>query len=356
MREGANFSQEATAFTAERERPQESWTDTLAQSGERVLKDAFDKTHTIETTLTPEKIGPDTQKGARKKIADKAKAFLRFLKATSLILALGTAIDYRATRYTVTESLNNEGEQVYTHEDPETTHILNVLSGKEQFSTEEKLAFMKEFAAIQCEKLGVETPESLAGMSESELGIFVAQNIMPKFGSSKEDINKYFDQPQGWIDKVEVFPPNVEYNQKVYQALWKIEQTAGAPKVRWLVKRVENEDTNEGKQFNRDHVNPLTNTIYLNPVVNEMEEIVDTAISELAHTKQFHDTPIHSTVNASISGPRILGRALLGRTSLYMAQLQEYETQGSLEHDAHSIIEPKLKAEFEQIKADAVKN
>jgi hypothetical protein len=129
-------------------------------------------------------------------------------------------------------------------------------------------------------------------------------------------------------------PKKREFNPELYQRLWQTEIETGSPKIKWCP-LVAEEDIFYGYLF--DNYNFITNSLMIS--ILEPEKGL---AAEWAHSEQFNHDPIGSNVRYLSDLLRIAKRKICG-SSLSYAHGQEYETFGSIEYEAHRIIEPQLR-------------
>ena len=79
---------------------------------------------------------------------------------------------------------------------------------------------------------------------------------------------------------------------ELYQALWKLEQECGNPKVRFLTE--ERKGISGTLASGDDHYNPFTNTVFIN--MNKGEEMLECLVAEFSHGKQFHKNPLRTSL------------------------------------------------------------
>jgi hypothetical protein len=81
-------------------------------------------------------------------------------------------------------------------------------------------------------------------------------------------------------------------------------------------------------------------------------EQINKLITEWSHAKQYHDNPFDSRLKSIYARIRIANDILKSDEKSYVeSQLKEYHTIGSVEHEAHQVIEPYIKNKFKDIKS-----
>lgn len=96
--------------------------------------------------------------------------------------------------------------------------------------------------------------------------------------------------------------------------------------------RYENNNPSVKMTNDRSNYNPFTNT--LNVDTSDYRGIQDNSLAELAHAQQFKNNLIGNY-------------AKLLKDRLFIGSDKSYSTKGTIENEAHSIIEPKLRTQYQ---------
>lgn len=308
-------------------------------------------------TINEARLAPEQKDEFRDKLKRRIKKMLRlFAFATTLAGAAGAA-DYSITRYSVNSSTDEKGENTFAHQDEETTHVIDVLSGKERINDSDKREMLIEYLTDELEMMREEgkgmdiTASDLEKMRLDELWR-MAQEIKGVFGGDYEIITD---------------PGPKDFDPGLYKALWSLEQECGNPKIRF---RLGQKRKMMGfHDAERSYYNPLTNTAFIDLESNEIT--VDNYVGELAHGKQFNEHFIASGIAIARDAIGVIKNALsketdeqttpddengdlppededhrLGRLGSGYEKL--YQQPGTLEFDAHRVIEPKLKSQLKR--------
>ncbi len=255
----------------------------------------------------------------------------RTMKGAAVASVLGfTAMvaNYYATHDNV-RIKQAQGAAEYAHPDRQTTHILNYLTGKEPLSRNERLRLLISFGEELCKVMHIESPD-FSHMNERQ---FVAWMLHTTPGGKEDTVDSALK------DLDVMIPLQRPHNPELYTTLWKMEMDVGAPYVRWSTGR-ENQERGLGTIVSdTTKYNPFSNTVRMHPFSGPLE----TLIAEFSHARQFNGSPFTSYMRGAESVLRTIARAVFERRSLGDAYHQEYATPGSLEYEAHKIIEPRLK-------------
>lgn len=306
-----------------------------------------------EEAETPEQ--KEKLNSLREKILGTAKRFLKVGRNITLtgFIALGVPLGLEGVKYYGThpelETTRDErGNVVYVHPDTKTTHILNVLAGRELISLEEASNNFRGILKTRANALGIELPEDFDTYNIDQLDSFLTTVMNEKgFDAKPGEFKDYFYDFQ-YLERIEL-PENE--SQEIYNLVWEIEKESGNPKVRFQTKgpnvfgvALSDEDTY------RPHYNPLENTIYLPmDMFVEQDEGYKLLIAELSHAKQLKDDPFGFYFKTASSALRIFSKGGFDMSKLSEAQREEYRTPGSLEHEAHSSIEPELQKKYQKL-------
>jgi hypothetical protein len=239
----------------------------------------------------------------------------------------------------------------YIHEDPETTHNIGVITGKEKLTLEQEVDFFRYDLEKLIKSVWEELEPDLQSRIPKDVSLYEKMNGEELFKifktlhperqldgkSIKDFLDEYYDQN------------SMEFDQEGYEALWKLESENGSPKVR-ITHRID-ELAPEKKMFTieRSHYVNETNTIYI--TYGTREHLKDKTISELSHAQQYNEKQLQTflqswkdevtTIKAIFSAPDSYRNA-------YDNTL--YDTPGSVEYNAHKEIQPKLIERFESLR------
>jgi|GEM_PF-2993578 len=329
--------QDIIGFEApESEKDQElEFEEELERAG-RAIDKYFQDAARVQKTLEQSGLQQSQKAKYKEKIGLYFKRGLRMaLYGGALLFAAGT-VDYQLTKYKVDAKDKKQSSGIeYTHQDLETTHNLNLLSGKDPMTERDKIKFVAEFlsrnVAIK------ESVEKLEQLTEAEL---LAKAKAVYGGNYAKSIKTIDDL----MDSQDINPVPEKFDPELYAALWKLEQSVGNPKVRLK------SGSPEISIFklhgpNRSFYGFSTNTVYINLARNEEE--LSTIIAEASHGKQFRTNPVQTAFRAMRDYAKTLRRAIVSG-HLNSAYDKLYEEPGSIENEAHQIIEKKLQKEFEQ--------
>src|SRR3989344_1595267 len=227
---------------------------------------------------------------------------------------------HHLTRYEVDKV---EGSEIsFQHEDPETTNWINYLSGKSSLPENMRLSVFRGLMRSQLEYGSIAIPKEFDGMNYEELrGFLLASGLFGEVSIEhyQKDTNSLRND---WV------PERYPSKAGVYTALWEIEEKAGNPKIRQ-------------RPSGRASYDQFRNTIYISPMGlsdNTGAEAIRQFISESSHGVQFHEA--HLT-----SYPRILQDVVFRVTGLGEIG---YKMPGTIEHEAHSSIQPKLQEHYDK--------
>lgn len=302
--------------------------------------------NTTETLQTPEK------KSTLEQVKEKSLKFLKRTRQVATIITIGLIADYQATHNNTIEASNVDGKEVYTHSDKQTTHILNYLGGLDSLSEEEQLHFFKEYVTGYYSQgdHDIPLPENFLNFTKDEVNQFLL-----KLHNSENNTNKKLENTKGHLEKSleRSYPKKYEYNDTIYKKLWEVEKECGSPKVDWTFGKKRDfliSDNNKTA-----HYNSFTHTVFIN--AEDYKSLgghfqLKDLVAEWAHAKQFDEHPVGSTLQIIQDGLRIAGDVVTSKEhSFIKSQLKEYNKPGSIEYDAHKIIEPYLEKKFEDIKS-----
>jgi hypothetical protein len=179
------------------------------------------------------------QKSRKRKIFDKtmriSRAGLRATAGVSVLFFAFLAADHALTRWNVEQEQDPQTSRLkYKHQDPETTHIINVLSGQEQLSEEEELKLIKGhlthdsfFPFVVASGAWQGSKEELA-QADSTTIIAVLKSLKQHEHSESKPTEKTDEE---YLKDYFTLEPGIE-DDLVYKTLWELMEKAGNPKIR----------------------------------------------------------------------------------------------------------------------------
>lgn len=312
--------------------------------------------------------------------------------SVAFYLPMGQEYD---TEYITKEFCSTYNNDSYTTEDKETDMILDFFSGRKDLPDSIKAKLVKkdsiayirvimEYALLDSVKADYKSKlERLDNISESE---FLSELYLSGY-----DFEKKF-RYQSEIDSIE--------NREVFSAgVWNLYYATGAPKIRYDV-----DETKWAFRYGAHaYYDPFTNTIWLRKLYDESQVNMYSWTSEyllcdLCHAVQFRQQPVVNSIRASAGIVHTLELYLYRRVMYSLKQsfffiecacfpkshamrLQGYQEMinhlnyedddtgdiymsgfgrslsffydklysipGTLEYEAHSILEPKIRSEYE---------
>ena len=288
---------------------------------------------------------------------------------------------------------------IYGNRDPETDMILNYISGKEDLPHEYKVELSKIgfIGWLQDSKAPSLFLASLSGKIEAmdtlEYEKYIASDELKKdlvdidfakiFSTKDFDPENYsLDEKSAMIQKADplmdsrnteefvnneyqdfdfLFNPNTIFKSipdtfdiNIYDAVWEMQAKHGNPKIAHS-ERV-------GPQYasyslnKRAHYNNLEDKLYLPFQMNAHASVgnaiwtftLEDWIAELSHAKQNEEKPVFFNATYLIDVLRTTAISYKKNITYRTAQLEEYEIPGSIENEAHSVIQKKLEEEFKR--------
>ncbi len=250
-----------------------------------------------------------------------------------MTLAVLAEADYKATRYDVNQ-VKIETEIIYEHQDMETTHWLNYLSGNEELSQKLRLSVFRDKIEQELKTGGVQVPKSFSEMSYEDIKLFIFTNLEVRKVFSQNFVDYYTVNGADILD--DYVPSKLSKNSKIYTTLWSIEGIAGNPKIRSI-------------PSGRAYYYPPTNTMYINIVRINQGVMVDNFLSEASHGIQWQESSIVSYAKEVRDAIKIGGKALYQRKGLSdMVDEYSYKTPGMIEYEAHDKIQPILEEYYQR--------
>lgn len=298
-----------------------------------------------ETKLSPEK--KNRLAHIKEKIGNASKKLFNTVKWTALVVGTFSVAQYERTHSELEEIDGPNEQKEYRHPDARTTHLLNVLAGRESF-TEKDLRveydnILKEVAEREGHTLD-KNPEDMTIDELDENIVNLMSEIDPsvKRGDIKKDFEKEFAKYSNPDTNSQMKPV-----ENMYELVWEMEKECGNPKVRFTT-----EDINfTPLDFYKGslHYDAVSNTIYIsysavspNSRYGEMEDV----IAELSHSKQLAERPVATVAGFVSDLAGVVSRSGFSAEKLADEYTRLYTTPGSVEYDAHQVIEPYLKTKY----------
>ena len=267
------------------------------------------------------------------------KKTLVTLGLVSLLGATALTVNYFATHKDKVKAEETSAGINYSHPDEQTTHILNYIAGKEAMTRDERADIMKDVLKRWCHANEVEIPE-LKGKSEREVAEWFVDNYKVEGKDYIRDVNatlKHFEK---------IIPLRKEWNPKLYDTLWRLEGGYGSPKIDWAL-WVNGENKSVLSFFSEDKVTSPSYRPFSNKIMVYPNDPLETLMSEFPHAKQFNTDLINIGLKLTDTAKRI-GQEIIKGTSVIEAYQKEYSILGSVEFEAHRVIEPKLKQRLKE--------
>jgi hypothetical protein len=277
------------------------------------------------------------------RVREAGNLFLKRLRQLGVVLAIGMASHYNLTHKNKIEKTIENGREIFKHNDEETTHILNYFGGVDSLSDSERFNMFKsklKFGGEMSENL----PKNFDKMNEDEVLAYF-HDFYKNTGMNIEETKKLV------ADSIEAqFPKKYNYNDTLYRILWETEKECGAPNIRWTYGHKRNFLTpgpaTEARYSFKSH------TCFIQPYDSAQSyKQLNNLIAEWAHAKQFDHRYISSILESIRDMVRIANDMIENNNTFIKSHKKEYEIGGSIENEAHEILEPYIKSKFEEIKS-----
>jgi hypothetical protein len=247
----------------------------------------------------------------------------------------------KAPKDSVLEMRTNDGTR-FEHSDTTTTRVLNYLAGRDTLPEEDVTRMFKASWKEDIDKANPKTTVDLQKIGIEEAATLAANNgnRSPKWKVWWKEI---------YMNKYKKFPRFLGAKKEIYGALWQIEKETGSPKIRVM------EDLPEIERSDRvGYYDPRTNTIVVSITalgdykqgksINAQSS--STLFGEMAHAEQHSKRPEETVKQHNADITQRYTRAEKLKISPDSSQKLEYSTPGTVEYEAHKIIEPRLKQRF----------
>lgn len=270
----------------------------------------------------------------RERIEDAGRELLSWGKSIGMYSALVAALlsaNHVRTRNDIEEVRAPDGTITYEHEDRRTTELIEYISGMREPTPALRHDFLVAIASVQFSQSGEPVPSYSSDTTAEEIlsdvtQLFIRTYELP-YATARAEAEELL-----FMRGIEV-----DQNPDLYLALWRMQQHTGAPRIRLQ---------NEGKRHFLWGQLPAHFDIYTNTIHVDVGEMLPTFIAESAHSKQANDAPVAFFLRSYFESVNVLVQAIIRGEDFTTYRQVLYDTPGSYEHEAHSIIEPQLEAQM----------
>jgi len=135
------------------------------------------------------------------------------------------------------------------------------------------------------------------------------------------------------------------HSDNIYDLVWQMEQECGNPRVRTQM---------EGYGFTpvsdfgaAAHYTPYKNTIYISLYDLYFHNPDNSIVAEMSHAKQYKENPIGTHIRFARDAINVLRSAGINSPEAIGDEYRKlYQKPGSVEHEAHKVIEPYLMSKY----------
>lgn len=296
------------------------------------------------------------------KVESRTKKFLKTAGAIALGLSVAGVLDqvrsHVMTRYEITESKDEDGTSVFKHEDAETTAIMDYLTGKASLPEKDKVYLYRELVrdesleweALNGHYLSLEEQEQLEETLPTNKEALL--KLMATFHEKMDHVlgetvtslpSHKSPEMQAEAEYEDVGKVGTFYSPEFASALWTLQKEVGAPKIRWSAPGMNTRAYLQG-QFagpGRAFYDSETNTIFITP-----RDTPETLMAEDSHAYQFAQKPITSRITYVLNMAETAVASIKNASPIYVEQYKQYSKPGSIENEAHSVIQPKIAKEL----------
>lgn len=327
--------------------------DSIVETIETLETQIQDDTTSVEGEIEIAKIPDSIKQRIKEKLKKARKKALTLLQVSALLVGAGAIAErivYKNTRYEV-QTIEVDGKTEYRHEDAETTRCLNIITGKERLSYDEKILIVRSklkghINSKDSQEIATLTAE-IEKLNDEEV-INKYRNESRKtatfpYEKKADDVSPVdFLNNEEFLEHTITEPADYGFDQETYEAIWRLEQECGNPKLRFRT------EPNKGDLAIK-HNNYNSSSNQINMFYEDIGE--DILIEELAHSKQFNEAPISS----KLRGLRdLIKTGIRGTTSgkfdYENAYSELYGEENTIEHEAHSVISPELFEKYDDLR------
>ena len=300
-----------------------------------------------ESKLTPEQ--KSTFLKIKEKIFNITKKFIRTAEWVTLVTGVLGVANYERTHSNLVEKNNEKNEVTYSHKDQRTTHLLNILARKEKFNESDLMSDIRPLIDKACEEGKVSLPKSVDEMSLDDIDKFLVENqkaLLPN--DSKEKLMLLGDFKKEFIDELVLMNKKDDTiknipNKDLYNLVWQLEEECGNPEIRFNEEKI---GFTPFKEFQgKSHYDPINNVIYIDRYDLTYNNF-SSFFPEMSHANQFNKNQIGSYLNVCTDFLSIFKKAGFDSYKIGREYNNRYYQPGSVEHEAHQVIEPYLKNKY----------
>ncbi|HEV7702362.1 MAG TPA: hypothetical protein VGO63_02885 [Candidatus Paceibacterota bacterium] len=243
------------------------------------------------------KNAPETAEDLFGRLKRIKRKVLKTILVSSFMVVTGLTVNYNMTRFKVRVKLDPQtNEKRYEHDDPQTTHFLNCITGLERLTPEEETGLLRELLLRQ---IYLETlkAEGIVDKNADDSVINQASrqeliNILKKHNAKSSDPIKAVNDDQLVDNTLGIAP--YKFDQKYYEAVWTLETETGSAKLVFEYPVIYGKDEfSLGRKKEKSDYNVLENKVHLEPQRNH-PEIKRILMAEFSHSKQFNESPVAS--------------------------------------------------------------
>lgn len=308
------------------------------------------------------------ERGAPADISETTAAKVRTLAGTAAgivrtgMLALTLAgihetKNHFSSRYEITTVSHEDGSVEYRHPDQETNDIMDFLTGKKELAQKYRVYFYQEAVREEYSKWqGMQNKdfdidemnafEKTLSADEGELRAQMIELVRQERtlidGPDDSDANRKMIEGIADLNLMATTTVMMKYRPEIAQMAWKLQMKVGSPRIRWaapgqnLRAGIEGRLAGPGRAF----YDQGSNTVYITPGATP-----ETLIAEDAHAYQFDRHPIATRARFVMDTARSSIEAFREGKPLWETQYRQYKRPGTMEYEAHSVIEKQLVAE-----------
>jgi hypothetical protein len=231
----------------------------------------------------------------------------------------------------------------YEKMDAKTEHFIKCIAGGEDLTFNEKLVLFREKLELYCRMDKRDSPANLNDMGPKDLVKYIINEVL------KGNADEFFKNasPEAFIERDINISAFKQFDSDVFDAIMKLEGECGNPRIEITY------DTFASREgIPTPLYNPIYHKIQLAPILNVeyKHEIFEDFISELSHAKQHRENPVLFLFKGLRDNVMVFCTMCLYFKNYQTAYDETlYDMKGTLEYDAHNIVELELRKEYEKL-------